>query len=468
MPKPRLSSVKVADLALDLHNYRTVQQKNEIAAVQAMIVARGDWLWALTQSLLADGYLPTESIIVMEAGAPVVKTVREGNRRIAMLKLIHGLLPLAKFDIPEDIKQQIMAVSLDWKSENETVPCTIYGRADEATVDRIVRLAHGKGEKAGRDQWNTVARARHNRDKNRVSEPALDLLEHYLKSGTNATDDQKTRWGVTFPLSVLDEAMKKIAPRLGLSNAPAFAAAYPKKVQNRAAIESLILDIGLDLLGFPQIRSSKEDFAAAYGIPPIPQSSSGVSGAASGSGAAGNPTSNASGSARTTGGAGKKSAAKASTDPKSVRPLLKKFAPKGANRMKVVDLKLELERLDLARTPLAFSFVLRSMFEISAKAYCSDHKAAGLSTTDDKGNDRKLEAVLESVMNHMTTLPTGKTDLAMSKRLQGAKVELGKKNGLLSVTSLNQLIHNPNFHIRPADVASRFHNVFPFLEAMNE
>ncbi len=74
----------------------------------------------------------------------------------------------------------------------------------------MVSLAHAKGEKAARDPWNSVARARHNRDMKKVSEPGLDLLEKYLKQGQNLNGQQKDRWGGEYPLTVLDEAIRKI------------------------------------------------------------------------------------------------------------------------------------------------------------------------------------------------------------------------------------------------------------------
>ena len=66
MPTTNLLSVK--QLKLDLNNFRTVPQKNEISAVHAMISINPDWFWALMESLLADGYHPTENIIVLKSG----------------------------------------------------------------------------------------------------------------------------------------------------------------------------------------------------------------------------------------------------------------------------------------------------------------------------------------------------------------------------------------------------------------
>jgi hypothetical protein len=196
---PKTEALPVEKLNLDLRNFRMVPQTSEKNAIHGMIAVKADWLWALMESLLAeDGYLPTENILILRDGDKLV--VKEGNRRIAALKLIHGYIKRGPFRIPEHIERMITALSPGWIANNKLVPCTIYDQKDSAKVDRIVNLAHGKGEKAGRDKWEAIARARHDRDIKELNVPALDFLEKYLKEGSNITDFQRERWGGDVPL----------------------------------------------------------------------------------------------------------------------------------------------------------------------------------------------------------------------------------------------------------------------------
>src|SRR5437773_2073700 len=195
-------ALAVKDLALDLHNFRTIPQPDETKAIHALIAIEPDWYWALMESLLADGYLPTENIIVLDNGPQLI--VKEGNRRISALKVIHGFVSAAQVDLPSHIRQAITDLSLEWKAANLCVPCAVYETSEAPLVDKIVALIHGKGEKAGRVKWEAIARARHNRDKSNATESALDLLEKYLLSGKNLTQDQKERWAGDYPLSVLE------------------------------------------------------------------------------------------------------------------------------------------------------------------------------------------------------------------------------------------------------------------------
>ena len=458
---PETRPVPVKDLALDLGNYRTVRQPGETAAVDAMISTSPDRFWALAESLLEDGYLPTESVIVLRDGVGGKLTVKEGNRRVAALKLIQALLPLSAFTVPDNIAAQIKSVSSSWRTANKAVPCTIYDSADADTVDRIVTLAHGKGEKAGRDQWNAVARARHNREVNGASEPALDLLEKYLQNGKNVTSHQRGRWAGAFPLSVVAEAMKRLAPRLGVTSARAIGSQYPN-IKHRDILETIVHEIGMERLGFDGIRRKEVDFAEGYGLPAGKAKKAGHSGAA--------------GAARLQGGAktramgapAKQSAAQravATGDPRALKRLLRDFTPRGKRREKLAALKNEIVQLDIKETPLAFCFVLRCMFEISAKVYCADHAASGgPSAVKANGDDKHLVDVLREITKHLTN---NHSDRGKVRLLHGAMAELGKSQGILSVTSMNQLVHNPRFSVAPADLAIIFANIFPLLEEMN-
>jgi hypothetical protein len=453
MPITKL--VAVDQLKLDLHNFRTVKQRTESKALSALISIEPDRFWALAESLLNDGYHPTENIIVLASGAAGADLlVKEGNRRIAVLKLAFKYISRQGVTIPSHIEAVLNGLTEDWKKANKSVPCAIYGAGEADFVDRIVTLTHGKGEKAGRSNWNAVARARHNRDAGGASEPALDLLEKYLKEGQNLTSQQSLRWSGVFPLSVLDEAVKKLAPRLGATSTRELVRLYPTKIQKRAALESVIHDIGLENLTFTIIRDKAEDFGTIrYGLaaPLAPTPSTPT------------PAPQTTSPATTT---AKKIVAVAVNDPRSVMRALRTFQPKGNNRDKVVTLLNEARTLKLHKHPHAFCFLLRSMFEISAKAYCDDHHSSGgPAMTKADGKDKRLVEVLRDITNHLTK---NKKDVAMTKALHGAMTELAKSEGLLSVTSMNQLVHNPKFSVDETHICTLFANVFSLLEAMND
>lgn len=473
---PTSVQIEVSLLNLDLKNFRTVPQKEESDAIRAMISIKPDRFFAVIESIISDGYLPTENIIVLDDGKD--KIVKEGNRRIAALKLIHGYYSMEDFGLPNSILESIKGITAKWKLENKSVPCTVFLSSEAEIADRIVTLAHGKGEKASRDPWNSVARARHNRDVKQGTEYGLDILEKYLKLGNNLNNQQKERWGGDYPLTVLDESLRKVYLRLDYSSVSELVTKYPK-INFIHEMENILLDIGLEQIKFQEtLRNLELDFPSNYGIPPKistqsqtnakpgikPDSNQGnqISGnsstAQAGSHNKGSTSSNSNTNPIQTQTLPKASAV---NDPRHVATLLKQFAPKGNNRQKVVTLRDELRILKINNNPIAFCFILRSMFEISAKAYAADHTLSLMKTG---GKEKSLVEVLRMITAHLTS---NNSNTAMVKVLHGAMTELGKSEGILSVTSMNQLVHNPSFSIVPSDICIMFANIYPLLEAMN-
>lgn len=483
---PITQQVRIEDLTIDLQNYRTVPQQDETSAIQAMITISPDYFWALMSSLIDDGYLPTENILVIDNGNNE-KLVKEGNRRIASLKIIHGYVNISAFDIPNAILKRISSLLPEWKKANETVPCTIYDKKDISSVDKIVTLTHGKGQKAGRDDWETVARARHNQRINASPEYGLVLLEKYLSSGTNHSTEQKLRWSGKYNLSVLDEALPKIFSRVGCASTSALASQYPK-IQYKKELDNILLAIGLGEINFPAIRAS-DDFLLRYGIPPVatpntpPSSSVANPSSPNPSPTSTKPTGASSSGANTGSPFGtnpqvtstppaspkppKKINATSTHDIKTVRRLLRDLKLYGNNRAKLVDIKKEMLELKLDDNPIAFVFLLRCMVELSAKAFCEDKKGETDAPSYKKkdGSDKSLSDLLRDIVDFLTQK---KNDKQMLKLLHGPITELNRPDGILSITSMNQLVHNTKFVVISTDIPALFSSIFPLIEQMNK
>ena len=260
---PKNTYLKVKDIKLDLNNYRTIPQNSEEDAINAMIAIKPERFYAVVESIIDDGYLPTENLIILDDKG---FTVKEGNRRTAALKLIHGTHSIDDFNIPVNLKTKIKSINQTWKTENEEIPCSIYSLDEKDKVDKIVNLTHAKGEKASRDPWTSVAKARQNRNEKKAIEHGLDLLEKYLEHGKNLTTQQKERWSGDYPITVLDEALRTISPRLGFNSLADLVKTYPK-LNQRLDLEEMLRDIGLQAFGSREMRDKSSDFAAAYNIP---------------------------------------------------------------------------------------------------------------------------------------------------------------------------------------------------------
>lgn len=485
---PLAKFIDIKDLYLDLKNPRTVPQENEEKAIETMISIKPDRFNAVMESILDDGYLTTESIIVLNDGQ---YTVKEGNRRIAILKLIHGIYDKKNYAIPSNIQNRIDDLTPEWLAANRSIPCGVYSTDEADLVDKIVNLTHAKGEKASRDPWTSVAKARHNRDVKGGTELGLDLLEKYLKDGKNINQSQKERWSGDYPLTVLDEALRKVYERTEFASVSDLVNAYPK-INHRLALEEILLDVGQERIGFKQIREKEVDFLLPYGLAPkvdttkeetAPPDDDPTNKAGSTKGTPApqqlndkTPEGGTSGTPEaespelpeipTTPAPSQPEKPKSPQlgTPKYVKGVLRKFNTKG-NRQKVVALKAEMCELNIQKTPMAFCFLLRSAFEISAKAYANDN-GISIEKTNKKGDvqNKTLAELLREIVSHLTN--NGKNK-GMEKELHGALTEITKSEGILSVTSMNQLVHGTTFSIPASDICTIFGNIFPLLDAMN-
>ncbi len=283
-------------------------------------------------------------------------------------------------------------------------------------------------------------------------------------------------------MTVLNDAVGAIARRLALKSRRELVDLY-KTGHHTSELDSVLRDIGMKAIGFDEVRTEGvgvNDFPSRYGFPPPvvqqtqPAGNSGAQPSGTGAqashpgtgqtstAAAASPTASSPSVSSRRG----KTKAVAVNDPRSVYRKLRAFAPRGKGREKLATLLEEAGLLRLEKHPHSFCFLLRSMFELSAKAYAKDHPVAGIKIKKSDGTtDRPLIDVLRDVADHLTEKRL-KTN-PLTKTLHGAMAELANEKGFLSIISLNQLVHNPTFIVTEKDICPVFARVFPLLEEMN-
>lgn len=475
-----LRNIDLKDLKLDLFNYRTLPQKTEIDSINTMIAIKPNKFFGILESIIDDGYVVRELLIILQKDNEYI--VKEGNRRIAALKLIHGIYDPNKFPIPDNILEKIKKMDALWLDNNKDIPCVIYELDQSDAVDKIINQTHGKGEVASRDPWTSVAKARHNRDKNNAPEFGLTLLEKYLLEGKNLTPIEKEVWSGDFSITILDEAIRVIFSRLNYNSVKELVDDYPS-TKWKNSLDNMMKAIGDGDLTFNILRDKQNDFAIKYGFPElqvdIPNNGNGKDDNASNNGKGSDLNPNEGSGENNQPEKGnpsetnppkpipkKKPVAYPMNSPKHVAKLLKNFQPCGENRQKVVTLRDEMKILAINKNPLAFCFLLRSMFEISAVAYANDNSIETTIPTGNNGIKHKpLAKLLNEVVDHLTN---NRKDKEMEKKLHASIIEISKADSILSVTSMNQLVHNPNFSVLPTDICTTFSGIYPLLEVMNQ
>lgn len=368
-------------------------------------------------------------------------------------------------------------MSDQWKKQNEKIPCVVFSNAEDAAVRKIVSRVHGAVEAASRVGWGSIAKARFNRDNNQQSEPGLDLFEKFLANTKEISPITAQLWAGSYPITILDEALKRVATRIGYKTSREVSDAYPKLKNYRKAIDAIVIDIGNDQLGFDRGGDNQKgvrgtDFGVSLGIPPLANGNSNSQNSVGSTPVTPNPTSAT--SAQNTGiqpipqKSGRKISAIPINDPRTIKRELRSFIPKGSEREKLDTLIQYLKYIKIDKTSHAFCFVLRSVFELSARAYCNDNASSGVKFYNAQGEARKLKDILVDIIIHLVTDPaTGKKIQSKSQQLHGASTEINDSNSLLSVTSMNALVHSQTFAVSPTHICIVFAKVLPLLKAMN-
>lgn len=465
---PTVSQLEVDKLVLDLDNFRTIQQTSEKKAIETMIALSSTNFWALLESLISNEYYPTENILVLRTSSNYL--VKEGNRRIAALKIARK--QITSIPLNSVLQDKVNALTPEWMENTKLVPCVVYDIAEIDSLMKQISLIHGKNEKAGRDAWTSIARARFDRNIKHVKSPVLDLLENYLRSDNGLSETQLERWSGDYPLTVLQEALSKLVPHLKFTSIEELCINYPDK--NKLILNKVMFAIGIHELDFPKIRKSQDFFGYKYGIrrPRTPSNTPKVNPMAQGTNnpPAGASSPKTSGPEKTTeNGAGQDTnpASISNLKPQAVYAKLKQFTPHGSNREKLTALVDELKLLKIEKHPHSFCFLLRSLIEISAKIYADEHRADGCPSYEDPkrpGTDKILKKFLGEIYNYITT----KDDAGKRKEktLIGLKTEMNNDNSLF-VDSLNQLIHNTDYSMPTQSICVLFNNLFPFIQELN-
>ncbi|UMY64854.1 MULTISPECIES: hypothetical protein [unclassified Flavobacterium] len=481
MPKNSYYSIK--DLNLDLQNYRTVNQQTESGAITALISISKDNFIAILNDIIDEGYSVTENIIVLNDGGKYI--VKEGNRRVAACKLIHQLHILDDFDLDETTKAKIRGLSKEWLKANSTVPCSVFEISEIEQVKKIVSRIHGKKQETSREKWGSVATARLNREENGGSEPGLTLLEKYLMWGTNLTQDEKSKWGGDYGLSVLDLLINRVYVRLGYSSRNDIIDNYPK-INYRKEVEKMMHDIGHGHLTHRKIRET--DFMTGYGIPdPNAPKEETVDNTSNNNSQGGESKStnadDAQNSTASNNGSNPNSSTESSNNnaeqgqdtntssPGNSRNESSKYRiyliPRSFNvrilNPKVNTIRDEFYSLNIQKHTNAGAVLFRVLVELSVDSYIENKGLTDALTASSSGYDLRKKIGL--VTNHLES-----TKVADSKGTicKGIRAELKDKDGVFHVDTLHAYIHSNRLSPKYENLNIAWDNISDFMRILWE
>lgn len=462
----------LTNLKLDINNFRHPHVEDEVSCVNCLNASNPNAYVGLLNSILSDGYLPTENVLVIESGDGCY-SVMEGNRRVSLLKLVHGLIPLDAVNIDNQLRLLIQSATEDIKRDTREISCSVYAASEIALVKRIVARIHAKGDSAARNPWEAIGKARQNRSEGN-REPALDLLEKVLEINNIVTPEEKYQWLLNYPLTILQEILPKICIALGVSIESVLSSI--QTLDRRDKIIEIVIGIGRGLIHFRDIRES--DFLERYGIivasQQIDEHSSDVHGTisdavASGVSTAANENGDSSSAVnRETVGALPRP--RSQTIRVKLRRCLQKIGVYGSNREKIKKLIWEMKALDAEKTPLIFAYSLRSLIDMSVHAYANENGIPVYIPTGTHGERKAiaLSSLIETIRNHIVANRTYWGVQENKNRLNEASRRCTQtRQSFLSISDLNDIVHDTTTIVNPQLLESEVPVIIPLISAMN-
>ena len=359
------------------------------------------------------------------------------------------------------MKADVENVPESLKRETDTISCTVYTVSETEKVNKIVARIHAKGSNAARCQWDTIGKARQNRSTG-GAEPALDLLEQVIASDRTITEDERYYWPLNYPLTILQDALSKIAGALGLASVEVVAAA--SGANYGAALVAVVLGIGRKTIHFAEVRAP--GFLCDYGFRAHQGGAANV--VTQGNGQA--PQNTFSGQVPTEGTVATGGRPRVQSIHVKLRKCLREIYVYGGGREKIKKLINEMVVLDAEKTPLIFAYSLRSLIDISAHVYAEENNIPVTHPSGSHGQvaGNPLSSVVTAVKNHIVANRPNWAGRAAKESLENALRRCTQTNqSFLSISDLNDLVHDRSSIVTAQLLESEVPMIIPLIKAMN-
>jgi hypothetical protein len=195
MPEIKL---KIADLVLDNDNPRITHAEGQQEALQKIVRDQKTKLVKLAQSIADHGLNPMDRLLVLRLNLKPERFIAlEGNRRVAVFKLLTNPSVMSGLDMPEPMKRIIERLATNFtKPKIEPISCFELSSRQEG--DYWLELRHkGENQGAGIVGWTSVAQMRF-----KTKPPVVQALEMVTERG-GLTAQQRATITDKFPITTL-------------------------------------------------------------------------------------------------------------------------------------------------------------------------------------------------------------------------------------------------------------------------
>ena len=438
--RPYAATIKIENLLLDERNPRLPKPLPQDEAL--LKFAAQPKTIKLAEHLTKNGPNPLDIIGVITADKRGRYIVKEGNRRVAALRLLKN--PHLAGSDRLTSKYRTLAKDATVKIDGD-VPVVVF--PDEKSVNEWIVVKHsGELGGAGTVPWDAMEKARFNMRAGNPDQYASAYL--FLDNAVAQdwiTEDEANNVNVSNLARVLkDTGVQEV---LNAADSPTsgiefrLAGEGPKKLAKRLA-----QDWRRDALTVERIYKSKDrrDYAETLKNELTLEPSGEPHGAGARRGAS--PKTGA-GSTRTR----RSAAERRKLVPNSYQISIPDDLRRTAHVLR------EMKTLDIHKFPNAAACLFRTFIETSVNLYIQKHSVAVHPRED------KLGARTEKVIAHLR-----QANPNAQHAIKPVKAALSKDFSIFSIGTLHEYVHNPRWHPEPDDLLKHWDNYGPFLALLWE
>ena len=456
MTKPKYENIKIANLHLDLKNFRFEEQHSQKEAIATMIADQKDKLVVLAKDIMENGLNPIDQIIVvrMPEGTNQYR-VLEGNRRVTCLKLICN--PQQVSDEYPKIRRQFQRLASNVERVNQLRRplCAIFDKEEDAGI-WIERKHCGDQNGKGTISWNPFQNSRydaHNGAKASLTLQAVSFinkmaeednsLKDIVENISNTTNIGrllsdpyvreklmlKVQDGMLKSFDSMEQTIKKLAKLFVVASQPNFTV---NSIRSKKDRKSFIDDFNdhLDDKSLGPLGNGR-NLDAPLDSKPSPQ---------------------------------QKEEGSLVGEPAPVRPVKSnsKLIADGCSIVidepRIAKVFKELGGMLPSTHPNAVAVLLRVFVEQSVDCFIERNGLMPEGKLTSSSTHEPINSKIERCINKLKELGYINADLA-----KGILYELNDKNSSLSINTMNSFVHNFHFSPKADSLRTGWNNIEPFM-----
>ena len=432
--------IPLTSLLLDQRNPRLEVQTSHRDAIRTLTSSDPQKMLSLVEDVVDHGLNPLDNIGVSQSSqSPGRYLVREGNRRVAALLILHNP-DIIKGAVSSAFEEKIRRFSARFLKERNISSVEGEVRPDDQW-DHWITLRHtGVNEGRGLVPWGTVEQSRYLQRTGAPKPIELQFLDRYAEyvSGDEREQERIKRVPASSLRRLLDNAA--VRKELGISvNAEGWAYSDFPHEEMFKWLRRIVHDLADSRIRVKDIYTTEKMLAYVSGFSPHEQPDS--------SKALKDPIP-----------VEPVSAAQPKPKPPGRKVKIKLWSLKELNiapkHSRLRDIIQELQRLAIDKSPNIHAVMLRVFVEMSVDDYLAHHK---ITVPPDRGTHTTLGARIKAAADRLES-----QGVMTKKQLGPVRKIAGTGSRLQSMQTLHDFVHNENFHPNPTDVETLWKDLGPF------